>query len=162
MEQPFKLNWIEILIAIISLIIAVVYGSLMIIEISKNNIASISISNEKFIHTGNFLNQTRDIFIGVIALLGGIKIFQKKAFGWSVAAFITTLLLAISLAFFWQSVKVGSWDLILFASIFASVIFLFLSAYVWLKPTREKWKVAVPNYIIFGIMVAMVAILLYA
>lgn len=164
MDQPsFKLNWVEIILGILCFIIALIYGSLITIDLMQNNTASISMSNEQLIVDRKaFLSQTRDLFIAVITLLGGIKIFQKKSFGWSAAVFVTIFFAVLSFAFFAQMIKDGAWGIYLFVSIFASVSSLFLLLYVWLPKTRLKWQVSTGNYILSLIMLGMVGLLMYA
>lgn len=163
MEQSFKLNWVDILLAILCIIITIIYGSLITMEILQNNTASINMTNEQLVVDRKaFLGQTRDLFITVIGLLGTIKIFQKKSFGWSAAAFIVLFITLLSFAFLFQMIKDGSWDMYLFIAIFGSVTSLFLSFYVWLPTTRTKWQVKGGNYVLFLIMSGMVALLVFA
>lgn len=160
MENQFKLSWIDILIAILCFIIAVVYGGLMATELVNGNAASIQMNNEQLIvDRAAFLGQTRDLFITIIALLGGIKIIQRKSFGWSAAVFVTLMILTLSVAFLTQMISDKSLDPYLAGAIAAVLFSLFLAIYLWLPATRIKWQVKAGNYVLALIMTGMVTLL---
>ncbi len=161
--SAFKLNFFEYIIVSLCILTGAAYIGLIVMDLSNSNTHVISASRDQLmIDKTAFLNQTRDIFIAVVAILGAIKIFQKKSFGWSAAFVIILLLLSLSCAMTIEHIQnnhIGS-SMIAFAV--ASAIMICLMIYLLVPSTRQKWRLTTGNYIITVVMIGMISLLLFS
>lgn len=155
-----KLNWKEKFVAFLLLLVGTIFLISWIVSISSE-IRRPSEAGMISLRTSDLMTHIRSIATFLVALSGGLLLLKKRTFGWVLSLSVLLLFATIVTGILLAAVERKTIDPAFIIGIAALAVLITAMIFLFLKPTRQKFRIDAMNYITAIVLFILLSILYF-